>query len=817
MKFAAIMFFLLAAAGLRAQVEIKWTPVGPGGGGAQYVPAISPHDDNLMFVSCDMSGVYRSADRGKSWTMLHFDEIRSSRRCGAVFHPSDPDIIYDENYGNWSYHLARSTDAGITWTDLWQMPGAPDDIACLREEPLRIIVAGSFGAFISDDGENFAEATGDFDSESYSLAGHDPDVWLAGAGGVWHSTDRGDSFSKITIDNLDPSTEIADVAVTADAVFVLQSTNLLRSTDGGNNWESILNHSEHERGEFRFVRAEGGYVWISTASGGHYQSSAIRSKDGGEHFEVVYFCNDSWGDVPNLDGDWLSLDFNCGWGGSAIGFNICRTNPEICLWTDHGRTQGTFDCGETWQALFTEFADEEPREAGKRWKSVGLEVTSSWDIYLSPYDEDFVNIAYTDIGGSYSEDGGESWRTTYGGGIPGAWFNTTYDLDLDEETGLLWGAFSGRHDIPGGWSHNYWYNLGSGGVAYSADGGKNWTPLQNGLPDRPVTSLAIDYTSPAESRRIFASVWSHGMWRSDNGGVIWERCSEGLDCGDGTCTNGGPNTHVVEVQVHPSGTVFVLKTKYIRDGSVIKNDAGLWRSDDHGNTWEFISSNVPDCPPVSGIDAEGEHSWADPISFELDPENEDHVYVCAQNCNNGKIQGGLYETTDGGDTWVRILKVYGCYRLTISDYYPDKWYLATVSDGIYITEDKGASWIRDDIFPFRKPTRISEDPNDSSLVWVNTYGGGVWKGRIIDTTASGVAEQIKQGINVYPNPFSERLVIEAPENTRINIHDVYGRELAQFSDTNPVWRPRADALPGVYFVKAFSGKHVIVEKVVLSK
>ena len=43
----------------------SWRPVGMGGGGAMFTSAISPADPKRILLSCDMSGVYRSADGGK--------------------------------------------------------------------------------------------------------------------------------------------------------------------------------------------------------------------------------------------------------------------------------------------------------------------------------------------------------------------------------------------------------------------------------------------------------------------------------------------------------------------------------------------------------------------------------------------------------------------------------------------------------------------------------------------------------------------------------------------------------------------------------
>ncbi len=36
----------------------RWQAIGPGGGGAQYEPTISPADPNHVFVRCDMTGAY---------------------------------------------------------------------------------------------------------------------------------------------------------------------------------------------------------------------------------------------------------------------------------------------------------------------------------------------------------------------------------------------------------------------------------------------------------------------------------------------------------------------------------------------------------------------------------------------------------------------------------------------------------------------------------------------------------------------------------------------------------------------------------------
>jgi len=847
------IFYFLILLMLIPLYAIEWTPVGPGGGGAMYVPAISPHDDSLMFISCDMSGIYRSTDGGESWTMLDYRQLRSSTMCAPVFHPTDPEIIWDEDSRDWVYNLRRSTDGGASWEQVWAMPdwGEPYDLLCLHDEPLCVLVGSEdFGLYRSTNGTDFTEITNVW--EARELAENDFGVWASAWDAILLSTDRGLNFDTISVPfTLDDYHGVTNLSASDSNVFVIVDNEALwRSDDGGVTWSDIVHAADYGGWtELELLESECNYTWLSI-DGCDNMPTVLLSLDGGDSFAPVFFCDNSWGVAPNIGDDWNTLELGCWWGESALGFGVSRTNPNVALWTDYGRAFATSNAGTSWTEVYTDFAGTGSPAAGSSWSSAGLEVTSSWDIFISTTD-DFIRIAYTDIGGAYSADNGESWLVGVDG-IPGDWDNTTYDLELDTGTAILWGAFSGLHDIPGGWSFNEWDRSGDGGVAYSTDGGLTWITITGEIPDKPVTSIAIDYGSSPSARRIFAAVWSDGIWRSNDGGTNWERCSSGLDVGDGTCTSDGPNTHIVEVQVHPSGTIFALKTKYIRDGSIIKNDGGLWRSTDGGDNWECISSYVADCPPVGWIDTGGEHSWADPVSFTIDPDDTNHIWVGAQTVNNGKTQGGLYETTDGGANWSRIFDIYGAFRVTPSIYYPGVMYLATVGDdgnGIMHSSDCGTTWVHDEDFPFMVTTRITEDPNDSNIVWVNTFGGGVWKGVLSSGTIITGAATSRPGqisLHISPNPFNSSCEItvngaggfrETP--LHVEIFDLRGRLVTPYSDGKPssfvplnkgdrgdteastqgvyIWTPDESISSGIFFVRASIDGKTVIKRIIYLK
>ncbi len=48
-----------------------WSVIGPGGGGALFLPTVSPHDPRTVLARCDMTGAYITNDAGGSWRMFN--------------------------------------------------------------------------------------------------------------------------------------------------------------------------------------------------------------------------------------------------------------------------------------------------------------------------------------------------------------------------------------------------------------------------------------------------------------------------------------------------------------------------------------------------------------------------------------------------------------------------------------------------------------------------------------------------------------------------------------------------------------------------
>lgn len=111
--------------------------IGLGGGGAMYCPAVSPHASDLMFVQCDMGGLYRSVNGGGTWTMVDGREMTASlnpMRCHVAF---DPRPGQHRAYAYGAYRgIRRSDDGGATWpTVLVDDPGGGLRVTALAVSP----------------------------------------------------------------------------------------------------------------------------------------------------------------------------------------------------------------------------------------------------------------------------------------------------------------------------------------------------------------------------------------------------------------------------------------------------------------------------------------------------------------------------------------------------------------------------------------------------------------------------------------------------------------------------------------------------------
>jgi photosystem II stability/assembly factor-like uncharacterized protein len=122
------------------------------------------------------------------------------------------------------------------------------------------------------------------------------------------------------------------------------------------------------------------------------------------------------------------------------------------------------------------------------------------------------------------------------------------------------------------------------------------------------------------------------------------------------------------------------------------------------------------------------------VDLAMDPENPDTLYAAAYQrrrrgwgFNGGGPESGLYKTTDGGETWIRLTSglpggITGRIGLDIYRENPNIVYaiIEHKNGGIYRSEDKGFSWKKMSTTNPRPMyySQIRIDPNNDQRIWV---------------------------------------------------------------------------------------------------
>lgn len=745
----------------------EWRSVGPGGGGKQEYPAISPHDPAIMFVACDMSGVYRSQDSGQNWRML--DQIRRITHA-PVFHPTDPNAVYvcarHFNYvgmevkSGWS--LYASADRGQSWTRVYtyEFPGySRNEVSALvldPDDPRRMWIAFSNtgNVMTSRDGGTSWEPVGEGPLKNGTarlVAGRKVNglrtLFIHNGADIYKSVDEGVTWKAIApanvavVDLIGAITNVAGEQSTL--LYVLGSaTNtgkqttgaFFRSKDDGETWEDLsplfVAGADPEGRIVRMrrietSRADPSTVYVSAevrGAKGEWHYGMFKSIDAGDSWDFLfpkYEMHDEFrlqrhlAQFDHFEPGWVPLEFKWGWGGSALDMAVNPSDPDQLLWTDMGRTLGTSDGGKTWKNLYCNRG--KPQHYGSR----GLDVTGGFRVVFDPHHDNRMWIASNDIGNWRSDDAGVSWRYAMRGAKHRL---CMYELRVDPDIpDRLYGASSGVHDMP------RWRYISSdpanykGGFVISDDGGLTWTTQGEGLPEAACTALVLDPRSDRDNRTLYISVFNHGVYKSVDSGKTWTRKVSGME------TYLELNANLFSLAQSSNGTLYAAITKRVRltPGKPTDSRGGaLFVSEDGAETWRRVGPQTPDKP--SRAKNEFSFIW-DVVASPHDPD--ELIVACAVDPHSRtSAPGGIYRSRNKGATWERIFANARCCRV---DYHPtDPLVLfCGTGTGLHWSEDAGASWNSVQGIPFKEEVnRANVDPRDPNRIWVTTWGGGVWTG-----------------------------------------------------------------------------------------
>lgn len=616
--------------------DFHWEFSGWEGGGC--FPNIEP-DPNTMgriYLTSDVSGLWRSDDRGNHW---HFANkgLKNLNVAAIAISPFDSNVLYAATAGG----VYMSRDAGNSWSVIsnpnrkitFQRPQSYRPIAVSPQNPLKLCIASMQGeVFCSQDGGK---------------------IWLA------LEMDRQKSLSAVIFDQSGEKLYAGGSSGLQIYDFTSKSLSKI-NTDLKDLTDLVMSNEEPAR----LYAAAGGEMWISADLGASWRKSSENHK--GKIFRLA---------ITTSEGKKVFAAVNDGWNGSIV-----FSDDEGKSWKNAVKSLHPDKSGNptrNWAALsgkltalkFDPFEKNivyrsdwwgifRSDDGGKTWdeKIRGAPNTVISDIAFL---NDSLLVGSMDNGLLKSEDAGKNFRALFP--------SDHYDTD---RAGHVWRVINpkGANIIA---TSSPW-NKAVNQVIVSDDGGVNFKISREGLPDKRPSkntmwgqgyprALAFD---PSNPDRIYLGIDGDdggGLFISDDGGLSWKRSESqpgslrifralAVDPTDpkrifwGACGNGGgiyvsedegqtwrqsfkEISWIFDIKISPDGIIYAA-------GDYSGNSA-IYISKDHGKTWQRSRKAV----------FKGAAS-----TLAIDPQDPQKVAFSTTFWNQ-TAPAKVYLSTDGGMNW----------------------------------------------------------------------------------------------------------------------------------------------------------------------
>jgi photosystem II stability/assembly factor-like uncharacterized protein len=656
-----------------------------------------PTDQDVIYAAS--VGLWRTTNGGGTWNLIDPNPAKVSAmrqtsddaevsfvapdRLGTVtalaVDPDDSKILYATRQQAGAHSVIESKDGGKTWQNLTSLPGPgwrviADPHSRAKDRALYVLGAGFVSVFERGQWQQRPLPSGVASLASSSAGislGFPPQggaavLYAATPSGLFISDDGGMTWRK---------SELPGSGATARAIAVSPK-------DPRVAYLSYKNLQE-------------GFLWKTTSLG------VARTSDQGKSWDLVW--KESSQPAANIHEAWMSPFFGPGNPDSPLDMAVSEQDSNLVYSTDYGRILRTTDGGKNWHAVYSTRRDD------GTFSSRGLENTTNYGVHFDPFDAKRMFISYTDIGPFRSENGGESWLPSEDG-IPAKWRNTTYWIVFDPNIrGRMWAATSGQHDLPEPktWrkkSPSSW----EGGICISEDGGTTWRPSNTGMPPAAATHVVLDPKSSPEARVLYVAAFGRGVYKSTDSGKTWTLKNTGIP---------GKEPFAYRLTLDATGTLYLVIARRSTDGGFGNDEDGaVYRSTDGAEHWTLLA--LP-----SGVNG--------PRGLVVDPKNPKRLYLAAwgRNLSHHAEGGGVYTSEDSGKSWrASWTRDQHTYDVTVDSEQPDIVYAAGYESSVWRSADKGKTWKRIPGFNFKWVNRVIPDPQHENMIYITTFGGGVWHG-----------------------------------------------------------------------------------------
>lgn len=666
-----------------ADAGVIWRNISDGyfGTGSVGALAVSASDPNVIYagmgeptIRSNVSygdGVYKSTDRGETWTHLGLVETRQIARI--QIHPSDPDIVYVAALGhafgpNPERGVYRSRDGGQSWELILHRSAKAGaiDLSIDPQNP-RIIYAAFW---------QIQRMPHDFTSGG-------PDSSL------YKSSDGGDTWTELTNSPGLPEGLKGKIGVAVSpagvpsgsgrvwAMIEAEQGGLYRSDNGGASWQLVSGDPKLQQRPFYYTRVfadplDADTVWLPNYA-------LWKSVDGGHSFTAV--------DTPHVDNHVLWIDPH---------------RPQRMIAGHDGGACVSFNGGLSWSSIYNQPTAE--------LYHVTTDTHFPYRVYGAQQDSTTICVPSLSFDGAitqadwFAPGGGESGYISVTPDDPEIVYAgtqrlgvlTRYDRRLNQareiavwpESGMGWAArdlkyrFNRTFPVLVSPHDSNLVYVGGNRLFQSTNEGQSWELISPDLTRNELSrqgpaggsitpeNTGVEYYGTlsvvSESAREPGVLWTG----SDDGKVFLSR-DRGATWNDLTPAELPEWSFIssIDISTFEPGTVYLAATRYKLDDYA----PYLYRTDDYGATWQAVTHGIPDTAFTRVL--------------REDPNLRGLLYAGTET--------GLYVSFDNGDWWQPFqnnLPITPLHDLVIQG-----------SDLVVATHGR-SFWVLDDLSPLHQLT-----------------------------------------------------------------------------------------------------------------
>jgi len=603
--------------------------------------------------------------------------------------------------------------------------------------------------------------------------------------GIYKSTDGGENWNNVGLHDSEHISKILIDPKDGNTVYVCALGHLwndndergvFRTSDGGKTWKKVLAGANGATGcgMISMSPSEPGTIFASlwdfrrqgwTFRSGGPGSGLYKSTDRGEHWSEISDANSKG--LPEKP-----------WGRIAVA--VAPSKPQVVYANIESKKSALYrsdDGGKTWTRLDASrfmiwrpfyFGNliVDPKDENKIFKPDAVLLLSVnggrsfsivsnaahgdfHDVWIDPTD---TNLVYAgDDGGLWrSEDGGTRWKHQLN--LPVSQF---YHVSVDNDDPYhLYGGLQDNSDwmgdssYPGGVTNSRWENMYNGdgfwmfvdpsdpAYIYTEDQGGNigrvnrYTheirPIQP-LPQYGEKKLRFNWNAPihlSPNEKGTIYIGAQYLFRSRDHGQSWERISPDLTTND-------PEKQKQEESggITIDNSAAEMHTSIYSISESPRNGQIIWVGTDDGNlqiTRDGAKTWTNVVANVPGLPKFSWVSWVEASRFD-----EATAYATFDRHTFGDLKSYAYKTTDYGKTWTALpVQQSGAsgYAHVIKEDTVDRDLLFLGTEfGLWISTDGGQRWAqyKGSDFPSAAVRDLVIQPRESDLV-LATHGRGIW-------------------------------------------------------------------------------------------